>query len=186
MGLATSPPHHHPSHLPFFSFVGLALFSLHHPSHFLFRNEGFQFKASKEDFILIRVLDFDYGKQGAIVRYSKRTVSTMLSKRCLPPLLNSCIHHSLSSLPSLPCFALFTLLLPPPPRPVAAYAQQQPRPSPASPQLSLASAQPRLRPVALDPEPSGSNKTLPYPRAFGREKGFGRLASLQSKASLQP
>jgi hypothetical protein len=55
--------------------MGLALStSLTHLTFLLFliRNEGFQFKAAKDEFILIRVLDFDYGKQGANERYSKR------------------------------------------------------------------------------------------------------------------
>jgi len=57
-----------------------------------------------------------------------------------------------------------------------------PGPPRLSPSLASAPASPACRP---DPEPLGLNKTLPDPRAFGREKGFGRLASLQPSPPLR-
>ena len=73
---------------------------------------------------------------------------------------------------------------PGPPRlsPSLASAPASPQPQPRlSPSLASAPASPACRP---DPEPLGLNKTLPDPRAFGREKGFGRLASLQPSPPL--
>ncbi len=64
----------------------------------------------------------------------------------------------------------------PPPRLV-----QTPRYTGTQARLTSATASPACRP---DPEPLGLNKTLPDPCAFGREKGFGRLASLQSSQQL--
>ncbi len=66
--------------------------------------------------------------------------------------------------------------------PAAAAFVPTPRFTGTQARLALAPASPACRP---DPEPLGLKKTLPDPPAFGREKGFGRLASLRSSPPLR-
>jgi hypothetical protein len=83
-----------------------------------------------------------------------------------------------SQLSSLPC--------------TAPHPGQSPSRGSVSPRLhALLAPRPALpqpQPRRLSPRPRafGLNKTLPDPRALGREKGFGRLASLQLSPSSCP